>query len=70
MPTIRTVFQPGVDVEVDETEAANLRAQGLLFEPAPEAVPAAPARNKTPKPEPVTESAQAAADAGHDKEGK
>lgn len=28
--TIRTVFQPEVDLEVEETEFLSLRAQGLI----------------------------------------
>jgi len=57
VPTVRTRFQPTVDLDVPEAEAAMLRAQGLLVEPEPEPEPEAaateaavppPAATKTP----------------------
>lgn len=47
MPTVRTIFQPDKDQEMDEDEAAMLRAGGLLVE---DSAPAAPA----PAPAPTT----------------
>ncbi|MDH6448178.1 hypothetical protein M2155_000586 [Streptomyces sp. SAI-119] len=45
MPTVRTTFRPDLQVEVDDTEYAQLKAQGLLVEdePATEEPTAAPA---------------------------
>jgi hypothetical protein len=46
MPTIRTTMRPDQPIEVDDTEYAQLKADGLLVdEPAPE-LPAAPAPEK------------------------
>lgn len=44
---IRTVFQPDVELEVDEAEAETLRLQGLLHvAPTPSAASAPPAVGK------------------------
>jgi len=51
MPIVRTRFQPTVDLDVPEAEAAMLRAQGLLVEAEPDTTEAAatpPAATKTP----------------------
>ena len=55
MPTIRTTMRPDQELEVDDTEYAQLKAQGLLVEdnPTPEAeaepaASAAPAKKTTP----------------------
>ncbi len=55
MPTVRTRFQPAVDLDVSDAEAAVLRAQGLLADPEPAApdapdapAPAEPGATKTP----------------------
>jgi hypothetical protein len=33
MPLVRTVFQPTVQIEVSDAEAASLHGQGLLVDP-------------------------------------
>lgn len=51
--TVRTTFRPDLEIEVDDTEYAQLKAEGLLVEeaPAPEAAQttalAAPAKKTT-----------------------
>lgn len=45
MPKIRTVFQPDVEIEVDDAEHESLLAQGLVHDPAQE--PPAPAKGAT-----------------------
>lgn len=46
--TVRTTFRPDLEIEVDDTEYAQLKAEGLLVEEvsAPEP-PAAPAKKTT-----------------------
>lgn len=65
MPIVRTRFQPTVDLDVPESEAAMLRAQGLLVEPEADATKAAappPAATKTPAaPKPAALAQQAPA---------
>lgn len=46
---IRTVFQPGEEIDVPDDDAEVLRLNGLLHTPAPEA-PAPPAPAKAPEP--------------------
>ncbi|MFM9635977.1 hypothetical protein [Streptomyces turgidiscabies] len=42
--TVRTTFRPDLEIEVDDTEYGQLKAEGLLVEdPAPETSAAAPA---------------------------
>lgn len=52
MPTVRTTIRPDDPIEVDDTEYAQLRADGLLVEEnhafeAPPAAPAAPVKKTT-----------------------
>lgn len=54
MPTVQTVFQPGVDLEVSEAEAEVLRRQGLVLTETLE--PASPGAVYLPDIEPGTES--------------
>lgn len=77
MPRIRTVFQPGVQIDVPDDELEVLHALGLVHTPAPDAAPATepePAvedRTKTPKPKTATgEQQPATADASADQKGK
>ncbi|MFE1849853.1 hypothetical protein ACFYOF_06245 [Streptomyces sp. NPDC007148] len=58
MPKIRTTMRPDQEIEVDDIEAADLSAQGLLVddsptpapEPAPQtAIPAAAKKSSTSK---------------------
>lgn len=47
--TVRTTFRPDQQIEVEDSEYAQLKAEGLLVEegPAPETPTAAPAAKKT-----------------------
>jgi hypothetical protein len=52
MPTVRTTIRPDQPIEVDDTEYAQLKADGLLFEEvqtseAPVAAPAVPPKKTT-----------------------
>lgn len=49
MPTVRTTMRPDQPIEVGDVEYAQLKAEGLLIEPAPDSEPPATAAPATPK---------------------